>query len=572
MRRKVFSSGLWVSLAALTVLLVSPAPAQQDPAPQDRAAPPTVISIAGDSLAPDVAEIGDLLRQGQRFEVERRWGEALTHYEDAVRQFPSDASLQRRYEFARLHYDVGRRYGDRSFSETLAKLTPEGALDLYAQVLLKIQSHYVEVPNWKLLVERGTANLEVALSEAVFLERNLPGQDRRTIDTFRRELHHVLGPRVIQSRSDARDAVAIAARLAEARLNLSPTAAVLEYLCGATNSLDPYSAYLTPDQLNEVYAQIEGNFIGLGIELKAEDGALLIVRVISGSPAQEAGILAGDRIVSIDGRPTRDLSTDEAANFLQGDEGSTVELTVVTPPQPSHRWEKNSPHRMGRQLSIRRRRVEVPSIDAVKILDPDHGIGYFQLACFQKTTCRDLEAALWKLHGEGMKALIIDLRGNPGGLLVTAVEVADKFIDRGIIVSTRGRSAQEDFTYSAHKAGTWRTPLVLLIDEDSASAAEILAGAIRDHHRGTIVGVRSYGKGSVQGIFPLDFSTAGVRLTTARFYSPTGRPYSRTGVEPDVTVHLTARPVAGRIVTTSIADDAMLSAALQAARRDQRPQ
>ena len=141
-----------------------------------------------------------------------------------------------------------------------------------------------------------------------------------------------------------------------------------------------------------------------------------------------------------------------------------------------------------------------------------------------------------------MKSLVIDVRGNPGGLLVSAVEVADRFVDRGVIVSTRGRSAQEDFTYSAHEQGKWQMPLVVIIDQDSASAAEIFAGAIRDHHRGTIVGVRSFGKGSVQGIFPLDESNAGVRLTTAKFYSPNGRPYSRVGVEPDIRRCVLAAP------------------------------
>ena len=183
---------------------------------------------------------------------------------------------------------------------------------------------------------------------------------------------------------------------------------------------------------------------------------------------------------------------------------------------------------------------------------PQHGVGYFKLTCFQKTTARDLDAALWKLHRDGMRSLVIDVRGNPGGLLVSAVEVVDRFVDRGIIVSTRGRIAQEDYTYSAHEQGKWRVPLVVLIDQDSASAAEIFAGAIRDHHRGTIVGVRSFGKGSVQGIFPLDGSNAGMRLTTAKFYSPNGSPFSGVGVEPDVVVllaaqhnHVVARPING---------------------------
>ncbi|KKL22519.1 hypothetical protein LCGC14_2434650, partial [marine sediment metagenome] len=220
-----------------------------------------------------------LLRRGHQFELDGRWGDALTHYEDGLRQFPKDASLKRRFDFSRLHYDVGRRYTDRSFLSAVAKMPDGRALELYGQVLLKVESHYVEVANWKRLVERGTNNFEVALSEPVFLEHNLPEQKRAATSSFRRELRRLLGPRIINSRKDASKAVALAASLAQSRLGIEPTAVILEYLCGATNALDPYSAYLTPDQLTEVYSQIEGNFIGLGIELKADDAGLVIVRV-----------------------------------------------------------------------------------------------------------------------------------------------------------------------------------------------------------------------------------------------------------------------------------------------------
>lgn len=563
MRRRVLSSGFSGSLAALAILLVASAPVQEISAGrpivgQTVTAPsiaqqPAATSTTSISIGRSDGRVADLLRQGHRLELDGRWGDALTHYENGLRQFPKDASLKRRFDFSRLHYDLGRRYTDRSFLQAVAQLPSNRALDLYDQVLLKVEVHYVEVANWKLLVERGTNNLEVALSESVFVERNVPVEKRSATSNFRRELRRTLGPRVIRSREDARNAVAIAAGLAESRLGILPTAVILEYLCGATNALDPYSAYLTPDQLIEVYSQIEGNFIGLGIELKAGDAGLLIVRVIPNSPAELSGIRVGDRILGVDGQSTLDLTTDQAANLLQGDIDSVVDLAMVSPGEAT------------RRIRVRRQRVEVPSIDDARIVDREHGIGYFRLVCFQKTTCRDIDAALWKLHEEGMRSLIIDLRGNPGGLLVTAVEVVDRFVESGIIVSTRGRSIQEDFTYSAHAQGTWRVPLVVLIDQDSASAAEIFAGAIRDHRRGTIVGVRSFGKGSVQGIFPLEVSSAGIRLTTAKFYSPTGRPYSHVGVEPDVLVQSTARPIDGQLPIAQPGNDAVLLAALQVA-------
>ncbi|MEN6407154.1 MAG: S41 family peptidase [Thermoguttaceae bacterium] len=504
-------------------------------------------------------DVAGFLQSGRQFEQQHRWGEALAHYEDAIRHYPNDAQLQQRFDSARLHYDLERRYADRSFRRSVSQLSTERALELYGQVLLKIETHYVEIPHWKTLLDHGAGNLEMALGEPMFVNQNVAPDDRPAIDAFCREMRSLIAMRTIASRDDARETVAAVARLAEQRLHVAASAVVLEYLCGATSALDPYSTYLTPDQLNEVYAQIEGNFVGLGVELKAQQNALVIVRVISGSPAEQSGVLPQDRILAIDGQSTDHLSTDQAANLLQGLEGTAVSLALAAPGQPS------------RQLEVQRRRVEVPSVDQVSIVDRQYGIGYFKLTCFQKTTARDLDAALWKLHRDGMKSLVIDVRGNPGGLLLSAVEAADRFIERGIIVSTRGRSVQEDFTYSAHVQGKWQMPLVVLIDQDSASAAEIFAGAIRDHHRGTIVGIKSFGKGSVQGIFPLDDSTAGVRLTTAKFYSPTGRPYSRIGVEPDVLARPTrtaARPIDGQLPAGG---DAMLNAALQAARQFGQP-
>ncbi|MCE9553100.1 MAG: S41 family peptidase [Planctomycetes bacterium] len=504
------------------------------------------------SALPSVGVEG-VLRRGADLEAERKWGDALSHYEDALRDAPEDAQLRERHDVAKIHYDLGRRYHDNSFRRNLLALKPSDALDSYSEILLKIDSHYVVDVDWQHLVDFGTRCVQVAVEERCFADVHLRDASPDRIRTFRQHFDALIRGQTVRSRQDARAAVAAAATLADRDLGIAPTAVILEYVCGAVDALDAYSAFLTSDQLRDVYAQIDGNFVGLGIELKADREALLIVNVIGGSPAQAAGIQAGDHILAVGRQSTRGISTDEAASLLQGPENSEVELAVLTGNEAP------------RKLLVRRKHVEVPCIEQVKIADPASGVGYLKLCSFQRNTLKELDAALWSLQRQGMRSLIIDLRGNPGGLLTASVDAADRFLQQGTIVSTRGRNKLEDYDYSARQPSTWRVPLVVLIDSQSASASEIFAGAIRDHHRGAIVGSRSYGKGSVQGIFPLSIAGSGVRLTTAKFYSPSGRPISNVGVTPDVVVHSTARPAADGLIPAADADEA-LNAALRTAR------
>lgn len=532
----------WFLLALLLVLgLALPAAAQT----QVRIVP----------AQQSVAEIDGVLQRAEKAENEQRWGEALSIYEEALREFPDHSGLGNRHNLAKIHYDLSRRYSDSSFLRALTAVEERQALGLYSEVLVKIETHHVNAPDWAALVARGTQDLRVALHQKQFQQRHVAGRSQAELDAFADSITRFTASRTIKTRQQAIDTVSATSRFAQQQLGMAPTAVTLEYTCAAIGALDSYSAYLTSDQLTDVYSQIEGNFVGLGIELKADNGALLIVKVITGSPAERAGIRAGDRITAVDDKATADLSTDQAADLLQGPEGSVVQVVLLNKAKET------------RRLAVRREHVEVPSVDDVKIIDRDFGVGYLKLTCFQKTTSRDLDAALWRLHREGMKSLIIDLRGNPGGLLTASVEVADKFVDSGVIVSTRGRSPLEDYNYTAHKAGTWRVPLVVLIDGDSASASEIFAGAIRDHRRGNIVGQRSYGKGSVQGIFPLSIAGSGVRLTTAKFFSPQGHPINMVGVQPDIIVQRTAKLTSEE--AQEIADrlgDTVLNAGLQAAR------
>jgi carboxyl-terminal processing protease len=505
---------------------------------------------------PATDDLATVFEKGSRLERERRWAEALNHYEEALRLHPSRSELQQRVQVTRAHYDVVRRYGDTTYTNALKTLAERDVLAIYDEVLLKIQSNYVHAPRWQQILYSGATNLEVALSEPAFVEKNLAGVPAERLIDVQRDLRQIVQSRATESRQQSLDMVVSLASTLKQRYAMSQTAVILEFTSGAASALDEYSSFLTGSQMDEVFSQIEGNFVGLGVELKTEPTGLLIVNVIPSGPAHLGGLKPGDRIVSVDGKTTADVSPDALADMLRGNEGTQVEVTA------------NDAEGQSRRLRLVRRRVEVPSVEDVKIIDQENGIGFFKLTSFQKTTSRDVDAALWKLHEAGMRHLIIDLRGNPGGLLKAAVDVADKFVMDGLIVATRGRSPREDFDHRGTVAGTWRVPLVVLIDQDSASASEIFAGAIRDHRRGTVVGQKSYGKGSVQGIFPLATANVGVRLTTAKWYTPSGQAISGAGVVPDIAVQVAARPIDGQkhLHQPATEDDPVVKAGLQVAR------
>jgi carboxyl-terminal processing protease len=507
------------------------------------------------SAAPGaVTHADDLASRTSALVHQGRWADVVSICETAARKGKLDPALARQYDLAKLHCDVARRHAEPAFRRQLATLSETDARRAYGEILGRIASHHVENPDFARLVSRGRLALDVALDDASFGPQyaSQATPDRRA--TYQAQVDRILASRPIATKADAEAAAAWVARAGHSILGIPPSVALMEMAAAAVGGLDEYSAFLTTGQLEDLYSQIEGNFVGLGVELKSAPDGLLVVHVIPNSPAQRVGIVANDRLVGVGTRSLHGMSVDEAAHLLQGPEGSLVTLAVARGPGAA------------RAVTVRREHVEVPSVEEVAVVDPVAGIGRIKLTSFQKTTAADMEAALRRLDAAGMRALVIDLRGNPGGLLSSAVDVADLFIERGLVVATRGRSPEEDFNYTAGKPGTWKMPLVVLIDGDSASSSEILAGAIRDHKRGTIVGSRSYGKGSIQGIFPLETAGVGMRLTTAKFFSPRGLPFSGIGVEPDVAVVNTARPVDGTVTAPSQGDTA-LAAAVEVARR-----
>jgi carboxyl-terminal processing protease len=515
----------------------------------------------------DQLATAEVLQEGMQLEQDRRWSEAIHLYEKASKRFPQDSDLRRRLLISRIHFDVTRRYRDVTYRDSVARLNSTQAGELYLEILAKLEANYVDPLNLNEVLRNGTAFLEVALTEPVFLAQHLPNASPEQVEQFRLAIHRDVLGQEISNRFEARQLVLQVAKKAEQQIGLAVTATVYEYVCGAVGLLDPYSGFLTEGELTEMTSQIEGNFVGLGVELRPLGQKLNVVSVIRGGPAALAGIQPDDEILSVDGITTSAMGADHVADLLRGPEGSKVVLSL-------NRGNETI------AMDVIRKRVEVPSIEAVHIIDPKHGVGYLRITNFQKTTDEELDKALWELQKLGMRSLIMDVRGNPGGLLETSVRVADKFIPEGLIVSTRGRNGIENKNFTAHRAGTWQMPLYLLIDGDSASASEILAGAIRDHRRGLLIGTTTYGKGSVQGLYNTEVVRSGLRLTVSKFYSPKGTPIAQLGVGPDIKVDLDryvmARPIidaSGReiINPATAGGDRILQTALEQARAGQTP-
>jgi carboxyl-terminal processing protease len=292
---------------------------------------------------------------------------------------------------------------------------------------------------------------------------------------------------------------------------------------GMLTSLDPHSSFLRPDDFKELQVETKGSFSGIGIEITLKDDMLTVVSPIEDTPAFKAGIQAGDIIIKIEDDFTKDMSIFDAVKKLRGIKGSEVTISI-------HRedWKDIQ------EFTIVRDVIPIHSVRS-KTLEP--GYGYVRITNFQRNTSKDLKSSLEELLKENMlKGLVLDLRNNPGGLLDASVKVVDIFLDEGIIVSTKGRLEDQNMEFSAHNIGPdYDFPIVILINSGSASAAEIVAGALQDHKRALILGTQSFGKGSVQTIIPMA-DGAGLRLTTARYYTPSGTSIQATGITPDVLV------------------------------------
>lgn len=463
---------------------------------------------------------------------------------------PNAAPLSRDIELERKSVPVPtarekieRRYTDARTIRLLNQLTAQSAQSLFIEVAQMIDARHIQPSSYAQRVDSALEHLLLALNSSAFLQAARVQTDDRGMNQLQDTLEQ-LRQRV--SVRDLNDAVAVlnhVQKVFEQTVSVQPGAVGLEFVHAELDTLDQFSMLIPPEKTGGPSVGLKESVVGIGVEVEAHDQGLKVLKVLPGGPAAEVAMKRGDVLTAVDGFSMQGLELNCAVDHILGQPGTPVRLNLV---------------RDGRRgdVTLVRRKIAIQSVVA-RMEDETNKVGYIKLEQFTDASVKDLDQALMSLHQQGMESLILDLRGNPGGLLTAAVSISDRFLPSGTIVQTKGRTSADNSKEEAKYAQTWKMPLVVLIDRNSASASEILAAAIQENGRGVIVGERSYGKGTVQTLFPLQSASAGLRLTTAKFYSPDGREMSGAGVTPDVKVN----PTVGNDAT----DDAAIARALRLA-------
>jgi carboxyl-terminal processing protease len=478
-----------------------------DPTPDhadDRGTPPIPQEIP---LPPDHPRTREFDRMSPNGAPHRRPEHRRPHEEDLL---PERELIQRK---------LSVRYGNPAVVQLLRSLSAEQGQQLFAEVSILIDSRHLKPSAYDARVKQAAKNLIEGLNNRAFLRANGLERDSSQVTAFRADLEQLANCRPISGRDEANQALRWTMGAAEQHGGLRPAAVVLEFVYGSCDSLDKYSGFVPNMDRASPSAELEDHIVGVGVEIKPDEQGMLVVHALAGGPAAEAGLREGDLIESVNGHPVAGETLEAAVNLITGAPGSRVTLSV-------RRDERVA------EVPLVRRRVEVHSVSDIRMLDQN--VGYIKLDKFAQNSSEECDRALWDLYRKGMKSLVIDVRGNPGGLLTTAIQMCNKFVPAGTLVSTRGRDTSDNMVEYADHQHAWKVPLVVLVDQNSASASEIFAAAIQENERGLIVGERTYGKGTVQTHFPLQTVSANLRLTTARFFSPTGRAMADAGVEPDV--------------------------------------
>lgn len=426
---------------------------------------------------------------------------------------------------------ISSRSTDPKMIAFLSRTSMTQLTSVYREASLMIDSRHVNPPSYEERSRGAIQDIILALGNEQFLRAQGISPQPQAVRSVQDQLRQLIQTQPARDVNQALGLMQMSAEVVSRGIGLRREAVALEYLNGTLDALDQYSAFLPesagskPGTMRDTVqtAALEENMVGVGVELKGHPLGVALVGIIDNSPAFELGLREGDVIIAVNQQTMEGKSLNEVADRLIGAAGTSVTVDIL---------------RDGKKYrgTMVRRKIYVSSVTGTKMIDPQAKFGYVRMKQFSASTAEDLEKALWTLHNQGMQGLVIDLRGNPGGLLDECVDVSNLFVPCGTIVSTQGRTASDNSRESATYEKTWSVPLVVLIDENSASASEIFAAAVQENQRGVIVGRNSYGKGTVQTHFPMQSVPAILKLTTAKFYSPTGREMAGAGVTPDVPV------------------------------------
>lgn len=488
----------------------------------------TCLFVSPAAQSTELSKVKPLLGQAELCEQQFDWDKACETYETIFRLERNVPELRQRYLHALRRSWQARRLRDPSFRKEVLSLEYGQVLRLFGVIQDSLLNHSLDRKNVDpgQLLRKGIEELSWALNDPYFCQQNMPSHKVGDARHFRDFMVRTWGQPGNLNRAQVLKHVREITLAAQNRLQLPAAVAVMEIACGACYAFDDYTVYLTPSQLRELYDSLKGEYVGVGVTLGTQGTKVVIAEVAAFSPAAEAMLNKDDQVLNIDKKAVAHLALEAAVDLLEGPVGSSVELDVYTPG-------------MGmRTITLRRRALFVPSVTAHMKTEV---VGYMHIACFQDTTLQEVDEALVGLVKSDMKALVLDLRGNTGGLFEVAVEVARRFLANGIVVSTQNEDTRLSTIYHSRNPGALGVPLVVLVDGDTASSAEVLAGALRDNKRGRLVGQTTFGKGCTQSILKLPAGAGGIpagglRITVARFYSPEGLPYTGRGVTPHMFV------------------------------------
>lgn len=441
-----------------------------------------------------------------------------------------------------LQEKVTQRYADPKVIRLAQQMTQASGEALYVEVSQYIDQRHIQPTSYTQRVQNGLAHLQMAVQTTGFQQALGIRPDAQTVRTLQQNLSNLSAQTRANDMNQAIGVMRQAGQMTSQALRVNTGVVALEFVYGAMDTLDKFSMFVAPEKSGETSVGLQSNMVGIGVEIESHPQGLKILKALAGGPAAAATLTRGDIITAVDGKSVAGLTLNQAVDLIAGPNGSPVQLQLRR-------------DNMIGDVTIVRRPFEVKSVAEVRM--EAGNVGYIKLDQFTQTSTKEMDDALWQLHNQGMRSLILDLRGNPGGLLTTAIEVSNRFLPSGTIVSTRGRTTSDNSQETATRTNTWKVPLVVLVDQNSASASEIFAAAVQENQRGVIVGTQSYGKGTVQTLFPMKSVASALRLTTAKFYSPNGREMAGTGVTPDVLVNTMNSDRAG--------NDSGLQAALRAA-------